>query len=306
MPAPPWVPFTPPLPPPPPPRARAPPPPTTARLVNEDDPWAQEPGFLAEVMVAAYERRRSQVRVWVGGRCGRWDSAAAGGGRPFHALCTLLPCLQADAISEMPLYPTEAVLFDENQVPSMHYTGRCIGAARAVAGGLCGRWWFMEAVRARMTPACMPAGPPPSLSTSRNPRQAPLPNPPPPPTPPTHTPTHPHTHTHTHFLAPPSLQARACLRSPSSTCSSSHSTTTWWVGGRAHEHARAGSKGLTGVVAGGRARAYNQQPIDQASAGQAEGGQGEDVSAPSRGADPPWRRPALCLRRCIATPAGSL
>ncbi|PSC68726.1 Intron-binding aquarius [Micractinium conductrix] len=59
------------------------------RLVNEDDPWAQEPGFLAEVMVAAYERRRSQ----------------------------------ADAISEMPLYPTEAVLFDENQVPSMHYTG---------------------------------------------------------------------------------------------------------------------------------------------------------------------------------------
>ena len=177
-----------------------PPPPPTARLVNEDDPWAQEPGFLAEVMVAAYERRRSQVRVWVGGRCGRWDSAAAGGGRPFHALCTLLPCLQADAISEMPLYPTEAVLFDENQVPSMHYTGRCTGAARAVAGGLCGRWWFMEAVRARMTPACMPAGPPPSLSTSRNPRQAPLPTPPPPPPHPP-TPTHPPTHPHPHTLS---------------------------------------------------------------------------------------------------------
>ena len=204
--------FTLPLLPPSLPPSLSPPPPTTARLVNEDDPWAQEPGFLAEVMVAAYERRRSQVRVWVGGRCGRWDSAAAGGGRPFHALCTLLPCLQADAISEMPLYPTEAVLFDENQVPSMHYTGRCTGAARAVAGGLCGRWWFMEAVRARMTPACMPAGPPPSLSTSRNPRQAPLPTPPPPPPPPTHPhpPTHTPTPTHTFLRRHPCRRGRAC------------------------------------------------------------------------------------------------
>ena len=25
----------------------------------------------------------------------------------------------------MPLYPTEAVLFDENQVPTVHYTGTC-------------------------------------------------------------------------------------------------------------------------------------------------------------------------------------
>ena len=34
--------------------------------------------------------------------------------------CTLL---QADTINEMPLYPTEAVLFDENQVPTVAYTG---------------------------------------------------------------------------------------------------------------------------------------------------------------------------------------
>ena len=67
------------------------------RLVAEDDPWAsaEERGdaaataFLTEVMLASYERRSAQ----------------------------------ADAISEMPLYPTEAVLFDENQVPTAQYTG---------------------------------------------------------------------------------------------------------------------------------------------------------------------------------------
>lgn len=30
---------------------------------------------------------------------------------------------QAEVINEMPLYPTEAVLFDENQVPTVNYTG---------------------------------------------------------------------------------------------------------------------------------------------------------------------------------------
>ncbi|EFN59246.1 hypothetical protein CHLNCDRAFT_29663 [Chlorella variabilis] len=58
-------------------------------LVSDDDPWADDAGFLAEVMIATYEHRRSQ----------------------------------AETINEMPLYPTEAVLFDENQVPTMHYTG---------------------------------------------------------------------------------------------------------------------------------------------------------------------------------------
>ncbi len=31
------------------------------RLVSDDDPWAEDAGFLAEVMVATYEQRRSQV-----------------------------------------------------------------------------------------------------------------------------------------------------------------------------------------------------------------------------------------------------
>ncbi|KAL4443940.1 hypothetical protein ABPG75_011677 [Micractinium tetrahymenae] len=59
------------------------------RLVSEEDPWAEEPAFLSEVMIATYEHRRSQT----------------------------------ETINEMPLYPTEAVLFDENQVPTVHYTG---------------------------------------------------------------------------------------------------------------------------------------------------------------------------------------
>ena len=67
------------------------------RLVAEDDPWASAEArgddaataFLTEVMLASYERRSAQ----------------------------------ADAISEMPLYPTEAVLFDEHQVPTAQYTG---------------------------------------------------------------------------------------------------------------------------------------------------------------------------------------
>ena len=45
--------------------------------------------FLEDVLVAAFEKRRSQTA----------------------------------AINAMPLYPTERVLWDENQVPSIHYTG---------------------------------------------------------------------------------------------------------------------------------------------------------------------------------------
>ncbi len=40
----------------------------------------------------------------------------------------LLPPLQADVVNEMPLYPTETVLFDENQVPTVHYTGESGGS----------------------------------------------------------------------------------------------------------------------------------------------------------------------------------
>lgn len=59
------------------------------RLVDEDDEWAARPDFLTEVMLATYERRRFQTEL----------------------------------INEMPLYPTERLLWDENQVPSAHYTG---------------------------------------------------------------------------------------------------------------------------------------------------------------------------------------
>eukprot|EP00798_Chlamydomonas_sp_ICE-L_P018650 gene18650-25166_t len=59
------------------------------RLVAEDDPWAQDKGFLTEVMLSTYERRR----------------------------------MQREVINEMPLYPTEGVLWDENQIPSANYTG---------------------------------------------------------------------------------------------------------------------------------------------------------------------------------------
>ena len=59
------------------------------RLLAEDDPWAADLGFVAEVVVAAYEKRRAQTEI----------------------------------INAMPLYPTEKLLWDENQVPNMHYTG---------------------------------------------------------------------------------------------------------------------------------------------------------------------------------------
>ena len=59
------------------------------RLVADDDPWAQNPEFLMEVVVSKYERRRSQT----------------------------------ETVNAMPLYPTEAILWDENQVPKVHYTG---------------------------------------------------------------------------------------------------------------------------------------------------------------------------------------
>lgn len=60
------------------------------RLVSEEDSWSKAPSFLTEVMLASYERRKSQREV----------------------------------INDMPLYPTEAVLFDEKQIPSVHFTGR--------------------------------------------------------------------------------------------------------------------------------------------------------------------------------------
>lgn len=59
------------------------------RLCSPADPWSADRGFLLEVAVAAFERRRSQRQV----------------------------------LAALPLYPTEEVLWDENLVPSLNYTG---------------------------------------------------------------------------------------------------------------------------------------------------------------------------------------
>lgn len=59
------------------------------RLISPTDPWADDRRFLLEVAVSAFERRRSQRQ----------------------------------ALSVLPLYPTEEVLWDENLVPSLNYSG---------------------------------------------------------------------------------------------------------------------------------------------------------------------------------------
>lgn len=59
------------------------------RLVGEEDPWDVRREFLEEVMLATYAQRTSQT----------------------------------EAVNAMPLYPTEAILWDDNQVPDVHYTG---------------------------------------------------------------------------------------------------------------------------------------------------------------------------------------
>ena len=55
----------------------------------EDDPWAADSAFLVEVAVSRFERQKSQTEI----------------------------------VNAMPLYPTETILWDENQVPQVHYTG---------------------------------------------------------------------------------------------------------------------------------------------------------------------------------------
>ena len=111
------------------------------RLVNEEDPWAEDPQFLLEVMVATYERRKPQVGRWSGAAgwhakaaaCWHCCSIISAAPSALHLWC---PCcslnnthspaavrVQTEVVNEMPVYPTEAVLFDENQVPSIHFTG---------------------------------------------------------------------------------------------------------------------------------------------------------------------------------------
>ncbi len=95
------------------------------RLVGEADPWAADPTFLMELLVATYERRRSQREV----------------------------------VNEMPLYPTEGLLWDESQVGR----GRGRGSAGVVLGvrrcspRLGGAGVDGAVARARMV-ACMQGG----------------------------------------------------------------------------------------------------------------------------------------------------
>lgn len=58
-------------------------------LVDGDDPWAQRRDFLEEVMLSTFERRPSQ----------------------------------REAVNALPLYPNEEIMWDENLVPSINYTG---------------------------------------------------------------------------------------------------------------------------------------------------------------------------------------
>jgi intron-binding protein aquarius len=59
------------------------------RVVDPSDPWVSKPEFLLETLVSSFEKRTSQRR----------------------------------AVNAMPLYPNEDVLWDENVVPSVDYTG---------------------------------------------------------------------------------------------------------------------------------------------------------------------------------------
>ena len=59
-------------------------------MVAEEDPWADRDDFLQEVLVSRFEKRR----------------------------------FQTETINAMPLYPTETILWDENQIPNVHYTGK--------------------------------------------------------------------------------------------------------------------------------------------------------------------------------------
>lgn len=62
------------------------------RLVAEDEPLVDSNEFLMDVMVHSYEQRRSQRKM----------------------------------VSGIPLYPTEELLFDENQVPTNDYKGDAV------------------------------------------------------------------------------------------------------------------------------------------------------------------------------------
>ena len=79
--------------------------------MDEEDDWlaTAEEGerreLLTEVLLGAYERRRFQTEL----------------------------------INEMPLYPTERLLWDEHQIPSVNYTGALFGPSSPTAVFIPGR-----------------------------------------------------------------------------------------------------------------------------------------------------------------------
>lgn len=78
--------------------------PALHRLVDPADPWADRREFLEEVLLSSFEQRQ----------------------------------LQTQAVTAMPLYPTEAILWDDNQVPDMHYTGGQSRYGHGLAAGCTG------------------------------------------------------------------------------------------------------------------------------------------------------------------------
>ncbi len=59
------------------------------RLVPDEATWCSDKTYLLEVLITTYQRRQFQREV----------------------------------VNAMPLYPTEQLLFDQNKVPSLNYTG---------------------------------------------------------------------------------------------------------------------------------------------------------------------------------------
>ena len=83
-------------------------------MVAEEDPWADRDDFLQEVLVSRFEKRR----------------------------------FQTETINAMPLYPTETILWDENQIPNVHYTGKafCYLSRWVLFGGLLVVSWFHQCI----------------------------------------------------------------------------------------------------------------------------------------------------------------
>eukprot|EP00983_Pelagomonas_calceolata_P090168 1157388-Pelagomonas_calceolata.AAC.15 len=130
------------------------------RLVSETDPWIASKPFLQEVGGCSFDfgqvqgrmqtlriKRKQRVSPLMPQGLNRAYKMGYGdGGLPERLEGLLNSCIaaacvtllepvmlttyerrrsQREVINEMPLYPTEGVLWDENQIPSVNYTGGC-------------------------------------------------------------------------------------------------------------------------------------------------------------------------------------